>query len=358
MKYLNAINKISGIGSQKLSMLMSYFGNSESIWNASSTELTSAGINDNLTKTFLWERNSISPEKEFDTLKKEGVDIITIENDEYPALLREIHNPPYLLYIRGRVECLQRPMVAIVGSRKCTTYGKQATRSLAQDLASAGITVVSGLALGIDAIAHRGALDAGGLTAAVLGSSVERTGITPYSNAVLGEDIIRFGGIILSEYPVPTAPSAGTFPARNRIMAGISAGTLVIEAAERSGSLITANHALENNRDVFAVPGSIFSPQSVGTNSLIRRGAKVVTCVQDILEELSLNVDDKPVEPVRLPQTKEEEIIIKIMGSETLHVDRIIKLSKLKASTVLSALAIMEMDGMLKDVGGSNYIRL
>ena len=357
MKYLNALNKITGIGPQKMSSLMSYFKNSQRIWEANKSELAASGLNETLLENIVKERNLIDPEKEWDLLEKENIRVISISNKDYPALLREIHNPPFLIYMRGSVRCFSQPMIAIVGSRKCTSYGKQVAYSISKDLALAGITVVSGLALGIDAIAHHGALDGKGLTAAVLGSSIEKSGITPHTNSLLGEEIIRSEGILLSEYPLYTPPSPGTFPARNRLMAGMSIGTIVIEAAQESGSLITANHALENNREVFAVPGPIFSPQSYGTNSLIKRGAKIVTGVQDILEEFSLKqAIEQPYSPPEA-STEEEKHIFSLLSTEPLHIDRIIKLSKLETSTTLSTLAMMEMQGMIKDIGGSNYIR-
>ena len=357
MQYLNAINKIPGVGSQKLALLMSHFENSEQIWHASETELVSAGLGENLAGTIVTERKRIDPEREFELLAKENVRIVSIADDDYPRLLREIHNPPYIIYMRGSSQCLLRPMIAVVGSRKCTEYGKQTARTLARDLAMAGVTVVSGLALGIDAIAHRGALDANGLTVGVLGSSIEKAGITPHTNAMLGEEIVRSGGLLLSEYSLPTPASAGTFPARNRIMAGMAMGTLVVEAAEGSGSLITAHHALENNREVFAIPGPIFSAQSRGTNSLIKSGAKIVSSVQDILEEFSFRQATRPTSPPPEASTEEEKKILSLLSSEPLHIDIIIKLSKLETSTVLSNLAIMEMNEMIRDIGGHNYIR-
>lgn len=357
MKYLNALNKIPGIGSQKLTLLMSHFENSEQIWHAGETELVGAGLSEGLAKTVAAARKMIDPEREFELLAKENIRVVSEKEEEYPRLLREIHNPPYIIYMRGSSECLLRPMIAVVGSRKCTSYGRQTAHALARDLAASGITVVSGLALGIDAIAHRGALDTNGLTVGVLGSSIEKAGITPHTNSMLGEEIVRSGGLLLSEYSLPTPASAGTFPARNRIMAGMSLGTLVIEAAEESGSLITANHALENNREVFAVPGPIFSPQSRGTNSLIKRGAKIVTSVQDILEEFSFRQTPTHISMPPEASTEEEKKILSLLESEPLHIDRIIKLSKLETSTALSTLAMMEINGMVKDIGGHNYIR-
>jgi DNA processing protein len=223
-------------------------------------------------------------------------------------------------------------------------------------LARAGIAVVSGLALGIDSFAHRGALEGGGKTIAVLGSSLEDQNIGPRTNFELSRDIMESGALV-SEFPVGVTSLPGNFPARNRIMAGMTLGTLVIEAAVDSGSLITASLALEFNREVFALPGSVFSPQSEGTNKLIKSGAKLVTNIADILEELNIE-QVKAAEKVKkiIPASAEEEIILKKLSHEPTHIDNITKLTKLEASVISSTLAIMEMKGMVKNIGGQNYI--
>jgi len=249
-------------------------------------------------------------------------------------------------------------MITVVGSRKLTSYGKQAAYGLAQDLSRAGITIVSGMALGIDAAAHRGALDAKGKTIAVLGNGLDDKNISPRTNFNLSREII-FSGALVSDYPAGTPALPGSFPARNRIMAGMSLGTLVIESAQASGTLITANLALDFNREIFAVPGSIFSPASEGTNQLIKSGAKLVSSAKDILEELNIE-KIKEAEKIKkvIPDSPDEEKILKILSNEPLHIDKIIKLSRLKTSTASSTVAIMEMKGMIKNMGGQNYIVL
>jgi len=249
-------------------------------------------------------------------------------------------------------------MVSIVGSRKFTTYGKQAAFAFARDLAQTGIAIVSGMALGIDAMAHRGALDGRGKTIAVMGSSLEDYNIGPRTNFGLSREIIE-NGCLVSEYPLGTPATAGTFPTRNRIMAGLTLGTLIIEAARESGSLITAGLALEFNREVFAIPGSIFSPQSEGTNDLIKSGAKLVSSSKDILEELKIE-QLQSAEKIRraIPESKEEEIVLKKLSHEPIHIDIIIKLAKLETSVTSSTLSILEMKGVIKDIGGQNYILL
>jgi DNA processing protein len=247
-------------------------------------------------------------------------------------------------------------MVAIVGSRKFTAYGKQVTLSLARDLANAGITVVSGMAIGVDTFAHMGALEAGGQTLAILGSSLEDKNIGPRVNFNLSKNIINNGALI-SDYPLDTPATPRTFPARNRLMAGLTLGTIIVEAAPASGTMITASMALDFNREVFAVPGSIFSPASVGTNQLIKNGAKIVTSVNDILEELNLEkfTAEKEIKKI-IPASPEEEIILKMLSHEPTHIDRIIKLSKMNTSGASSTLIILEMKGIIKDIGGQNYI--
>jgi len=356
MKYLNALNKITNVGPSRFKILMSYFDNGEKIWKASQKELMKSGLDEKTIYNIISERPKINPNQELDILKKNSVKILSINDPNYPELLKEIHNAPYLLYVKGSFDFNKNPMLAIVGSRKLTSYGKQVAYSLSRDLTKSGITIVSGMALGIDTIAHRGALESEGKTIAVLGSSLDDINIGPQSNYNLSRQIINNGALI-SDYPIPTSANPGTFPSRNRIMAGLTLGTIVIEAAEKSGTLITANLALEFNREVFAVPGSIFSPVSMGANNLIRSGAKIVTGVNDILEELNLEkkATEKSAKRV-IPDSAEEEKIVKILSGEPIHIDRIIKLAKLKTSVASSTLVVLEMKGLIKDIGGQNYI--
>jgi len=358
MKYLNALNKISGVGHKKLKILLDYFGSGEKIWTSSRADLIETGIDRKTIDNIISQREIINPDTELELLAKENIKILSINDDDYPELLKEIPSAPSLLYIKGDFNFNENPSLAIVGSRKLTNYGKQVAYSLSRDLTKSGITIVSGMALGIDTIAHRGALESEGKTVAVLGSSLDDINIGPKSNYSLSRQILENGALV-SDYPISTPASAGTFPSRNRIMAGLTLGTIVIEAAERSGTLITANLALEFNREVFAVPGSIFSPVSTGANNLIRLGARIVTGVNDILEEL--NLEKKALEKNTkkiIPDSVEEEKVIKILSGELTHIDRIIKLTKLETSVVSSTLVILEMKGLIKDMGGQNYITL
>jgi len=358
MKYLNALNKINGTGPQKMKMLLSFFGSFEKAWQASTEELMQSGIGEKLAEKIDRERKDINPDEEWAKLEKANIRMITWDSDEYPRLLREINNPPYILYIRGDFDLNSMPMISIVGSRKFTAYGSQVASTFARDLAQAGICVVSGMALGIDAIAHEGALSANGKTVAVLGDGLDDESIHPRNNFNLSRDIIENGALV-SDFPVGTPPLEYNFPARNRIIAGLSLGTLVVEAGEKSGTLITASLALDFNREVFAVPGSVFSPQSFGTNDLIRKGAKVVTSVKDILEEL--NLEKGEISTKIIPknfETLEEETIMKLLSTEPVHIDKIAKMSKLSVPQVSSQLSMMEIKGWIKNIGGQNYITI
>lgn len=359
MKHLNALRTIEGVGCKTLRRLINYFETPEQIWQATSSELIKAGIGEKLASFIAEQKSAIDPDLEMEKLSKENIFIFSDSDEQYPKLLKEIPDNPPVIYMKGNFDCLDYPLVAVVGSRKLTSYGIQAANTLSRDLAKHGICVVSGLAFGVDACAHLGAMQAKGKTIAVLGNSLDSKSISPRSNLDLARDIINSGGLLISEFPIGTQGNKGTFPARNRIMAGMSFGTLVIEAAEKSGSLITANLALDYNRDVYAVPGSIFSPQSIGTNGLIKKGAKVVCNVNDIIEELKMGNEIKESPVLRnIDLIGNEKIVFELLSHESIHIDRITKLSKLETSTVSSTIAILEIKGLIKNVGGQNYIRL
>ncbi|MCX6761825.1 MAG: DNA-processing protein DprA [Candidatus Moranbacteria bacterium] len=359
MKYLHALNKIEGVGPQKMKSLLAAFGTAQNIWRADLADLQQVLGGDILPERIFLEKQKLDPDAEWEKLEKAGVRLIDFTSSAYPEALKEIHNPPYLIYARGELVFNQIPAISIVGSRKFSNYGEQLAGTFARDLARAGFAIVSGLALGIDAISHRGALEARGKTIAVLGSGIDNESIHPRANYNLAQEIIASGGLVMSDYPPGTPATAMTFPARNRIIAGLSLGTLVIEAGEKSGTLITAKMALESNREVFAIPGSIFSPTSIGTNNLIKSGAKMVTCVQDILEEfnLSQSLETKQV-LLKLPENKEEEILLAILSDVPLHIDNIAKRSKLTVPIISATLTMMEIKGWVKNLGGQNYILL
>jgi DNA processing protein len=289
-------------------------------------------------------------------LAKENVSVITIKDEKYPKLLREIYNPPALLYYKGRLE-EDEFAIAVVGTRKCTSYGKQVTSEITRDLANNGITIVSGLALGIDTLAHQAALEVNEKTIAVLGSGLDAQNIYPVTNCHLAEKIIETGGTLISEHPLGTLPLKFNFPQRNRIIAGLTLGTLVVEAPLTSGALITAKFALEFNREVFAVPGSIYSENSAGPNNLIKMGAKAVASAADILEALNLQRAIEYVEAKKIvPDSKNEAILLEYLSKEPVHIDILIKQSKLDTATVNSTITMMEIKGKVRNLGGSQYV--
>jgi len=357
LKYWVAFSKNPKIGATRLTKLYNFFHSMEEAWRASFSDLIKAGLDENIANEFLAQKISTNPDAEWEKLEKEKIKVVTIADENYPKLLKEIWNPPAILYIKSDSPQKDDFNLAVVGTRKISSYGKQITPVLTRDLISNGFSVVSGLALGVDALAHKTAVEAGGKTIAVLGSGVDEQSIYPVQNRYLASQIIESGGAVISEYPVGTLALPTHFPHRNRIISGLSLGTLVIEAAEESGALITAKCALEQNREVFAVPGSIFSPTSTGPNNLIKMGAKTVTSINDILETLNLIhavdfIQNKKI----LPATPEEEKILKGLSFEPTHVDKIILNSKLDASKVGAILTLMEMKGMVKNLGGMNYV--
>lgn len=360
MKHLHALNKIEGIGSQRIKLLLATFSTAQNIWQASLSDLQKALGGDILPERIFFEKQRLDPDAEWEMMEKAGIHLVDFTSPSYPKLLKEIHNPPYLIYTRGNLVFDEAPAIAIVGSRKFSSYGEQLANAFARDLTKAGFTIVSGLALGIDAISHRGALEAKGGTIAVLGGGIDDESIHPRANFNLAREIIANGGLMMSDYPPGTPATALTFPARNRIIAGLALGTLIVEAGEKSGTLITAKMALESNREVFAIPGSIFSLTSIGTNGLIKSGAKMVTCVQDILEEFNLlqSLEKNKQTTLKLPENKEEEILITILSDVPLHIDNIAKLSDLSVSAISATLMMMEIKGWVKNLGGQNYILL
>jgi DNA processing protein len=358
MKYLHALNKIFGVGPQKMKMLINHLGSPQNVWTADLGSLMASGIGPKLAERIFYERNSINPKEEWEKLEKENIKMMTINDEDYPRLLLEAPGAPYIIYTRGNFDINSLPLVAIVGSRKYTQYGAQVASTFARELAQVGIGIVSGMALGIDSFAHRGALDADGKTIAVLGNSLDEESIYPRNNVNLSREIAQ-RGLLVSEYPPVTLAGKLTFPARNRIIAGLSIGVLVVEAGEKSGALLTAQMALDFNREVFSVPGSIFSPQSIGTHELLKHGARLVSSVSDILSELEifLTHEKKPSVPKKA-DTKEEETILGMLTHEPIHIDNIRKITKLNMATVSGTLSVMEIKGWAKNIGGQNYILL
>jgi len=345
---------IPRIGRVKLSQLESYFGSLEDAWQATPAELKRSRLDSGSINAIAHWRPRISLEAEMEKLARYGVKVLIWHDPDYPSRLKEIYDYPPILYVRGSLLPEDEWCLAVVGTRRATVYGRQATEEIVADLARNKITIVSGLAKGIDSIAHYSALEAGGRSIAVFASGLDI--VYPGENAALARSIIQQGAVV-SEYPLGTRPKADNFPRRNRIMSGLSLGVLVVEAGETSGAMITAHLALEQNREVFAVPGSILSPASRGTNHLIQEGAKLIRDYTDILEELNLTAVAHQMEIKEvIPASDTESLLLKQLGTEPTHIDEVCRSSGLPISVVSSTLAMMELKGMVKQVGTMNYV--
>ncbi len=353
-RYYLGFNLVPGIGPIRLMRLIERCGSVEAAWYADPGDLAAAGIDAKISKALLDARRSIDLDAALERVISAGVQLLTVADAHYPALLAQIPAPPPLLYVRGSISSADNWGVAIVGTRAPSSYGKEATRYFATDLASSGVTIVSGLALGIDAIAHTAALDAGGRTIAVLGCGVD----VPYPerNQRLAQRIIEQGALV-SEYPLGMKPMPSNFPPRNRIISGLSLGTLVIEAGLKSGALITVDFALEQGRDVFAVPGSIFNKTSEGTNRLIRNGAGLVTHASDLLEALNLGVASAQQEiRAELPDDPTEAALLELISYEPQHADLLGRAANLPAPIVAATLALLELKGYIRQVAAMEYV--
>ena len=345
---------VPGIGRVKITQLENYFSNLANAWQAAPTELKHSGLDRNSINAITSWRTKVSLEAEMEKLDRYGVKVLTWHDQDYPSRLKEIYDYPPVLYVRGSLLPEDEWCLAVVGTRRTTVYGKQVTEEIVTDLARSRITIVSGLAKGVDSVAHQSALDAGGRSIAVFACGLDI--VYPAENANLARRIMPQGALI-SEYALGTRPRADNFPRRNRIMSGLSLGVLVVEAGETSGAMITARLALEQNREVFAIPGSILSPASSGTNHLIQEGAKLVRNYTDILEELNLTVVARQIELQEvIPSSDTESLLLKQLSAEPAHIDEVCRSSGLPVSTVSSTLAMMELKGLVKQVGTMNYV--
>jgi DNA processing protein len=354
VKYWVGFNNIPGIGRVRLTQIESYFGSLGEAWQAPVGDFKRAGLDSTALRAISQWREQISPDGEMEKLEKHGVRVLTYKDPAYPSRLKEIYDYPPIIYYRGSLLPVDEWCVAVVGTRRATVYGKQVTEEIVADLARNKITIVSGLARGIDTIAHRSALEAGGRSLAVFASGLDV--VYPAENTTLANSIIERGAII-SEYPLGTRPRAEYFPRRNRILSGLSLGVLVAEAGETSGAMITARMALEQNREVFAVPGSILSAVSRGTNGLIQEGAKLVRDYTDVLEELNLKTVARQMEMKEvLPASDTENLLLRELSAEPTHIDEVCRKSGLPVSTVSSTLTMMELKGLVRQVGTMNYI--
>jgi DNA processing protein len=354
IKFWVGFSRVPGIGKAKLFAIKKYFGDLKEAWKGTKSDYIKAGIDEKTADNILTFRHEFSLDKEIEKNAKYNIDIITCESNKYPSLLKEIPDYPVLIYVRGELKENDATSIAIVGTRRSTAYGRQVTEELVNSLVLCNITIVSGLAKGIDSIAHKAAIEAKGRTIAVFACGLDV--VYPPENIKLARDIIENGALI-SEFPIGTKPKAEYFPRRNRILSGLSRGVVVVECGEQSGALITANFAVEQNREVFAVPGNVFSPMSKGPNKLIQEGAKLVRSHLDIIEELSLS---EVAQQLELKNTYTgnpiEMSIIKYISNEPMHVDDICRLTGLNASVVGSNLSVMELNGLVCHIGNMNYV--
>lgn len=355
--YWAAIAASGEIGPAAILRLSDFFGDLVTAWSASERDLAEAGLRPEQAASLADARRSRDPSAEMNELRDAGTRVITFDDEDFPALLREIPMPPALLYVRGDLsEMVLARMVGIVGTRGVTPYGRQIAERLAGDLARVGVTVVSGMAAGIDTIAHRAALEAGGKTVAVMGTGVDR--VYPAANRGLAKDI-EAGGALVTEFPPGTGPKREHFPQRNRIISGLSLGTVVVEAPERSGAIITAGYAGEQGREIMAVPGEVFSKASAGCHALIRDGATLVTSAEDVLEAIQALGEAMqlplPVTPPPLPPGDEGEVV-KLLSHKALQTDEIVRATELTAARVATLLTMLELKGIVRDMGGGQWV--
>lgn len=355
LKYLLALHSVEGFGPARIKKLFDYFGGFEGVWKATTSELSQFKLPENVLGNLKIAQRELDPEEYFLSLEKAGIKTLTIFEDDYPLSLREIHGAPMIIYYKGVLDTsVLENCFGVVGTRKPTGYGRVVTEKLTRELVEAGLTIVSGLARGVDTVAHIATIEAGGKTLAVLGGGLFK--IFPSENIRLAEKIASGFGAILTEFPPDYPHLAGNFPARNRIIAGLSKGILVTEAAEDSGSLITARLAIEQGREVFAVPGPITSSMSEGTSVLLKDGAKLVSSVDDILAELGMKNAPK-VKVSDLNLSKGENEILELIRDEGKHVDEIARSLKRPIAEISGVLLKLEILGVVRNLGAGNYIR-
>ncbi|MEP6818246.1 MAG: DNA-processing protein DprA [bacterium] len=377
-----ALNMTPGIGPRAAAKLLERFGSAEAVYRATRAELEKVRLLPEAVDSIIARDQHDRAGAEIEAVRKLGGDILILDDGVYPSLLREIYDPPIALYVKGAwAECLERPCVAIVGSRRCSTYGQNAASMLARDLAQRGVTIVSGFARGIDAAAHRGAIEGGGRTVAVIGTGLDQ--VYPRDHKKLAAEVLQANGAIVSQFPLATPPVSENFPYRNRIISGLSLGVIVVEAAENSGSLITARLAIEQNREVFAVPGNITSRNSFGTNYLIKgAGAKLVQQWQDVAAELPPQIAARLLPPPLgdigdkggdkkkeksladqlslVPQglTGFEQSVFKLLSADNpAHIDVLVNQSRLTISDLTAALLTLEMRDLVRALPGKCFVR-
>lgn len=355
--HLLALHSIDGLGPIRLKAVLDFFKDPKLAWEANINEFQKIGIPRNTLDLLVETRKKLEPVTYLKSIEEAGIKWMSLYDENYPKLLAQIYDPPVILYYKGTIQASDEKAIAVVGTRKMTGYGSVVTEQFTKDLVNAGLTIVSGLARGVDSQAHRITLKTGGRTLAILGGGLNY--IFPPENTNLAEEIASGFGAVISEFP-PDYPSLpGNFPSRNRIISGLSLAVLVTEAAQDSGSLITARQALEQGREVFAVPGPITSSLSKGPIDLIREGARPVSSAQEILDELGLDVVQSAKLKVQSETqlSEDEQKVLDCLGEESLHIDEVCRALNLPSSKVSANLLKMEITGLVRNLGGGVYCR-
>ncbi len=354
--YYLAFERVKGIGPVKMRLLKEHFGTLARAWQADYFSLSQMGLDERVLSNLSIARKTVVPEQEWERVCKAGVTVITFDDATYPRMLRQVHDPPPVLYVRGALTMADDWSIGIVGTRQATVYGREVAEMLGRELALHGLTVVSGMARGVDAYAHLAAIAAGGRTLAVLGCGVDV--VYPAEHRKLAQQIMEHGALV-SDYPLGTRPDAMNFPPRNRIISGLSLGVVVVEADEKSGALITTQFAADQGREVFAVPGNILNRTSRGTNKLIQQGAKMVLDIDSILEELNLTREHVAAHievQKAIPENDLERKLVKHLSHEPTQTDALVRELQLPTDVVTATLALMELKGLVRQATGNSYI--
>src|ERR1035438_1736028 len=369
--YWLALALTQGLGPARIKKLIEHFGSAENVFLATLTELEAMGMQAVSAQSLATGKSLELAQQECMKAIEAGARIVCMSDPEYPSRLKEIYDPPVILFVKGRVEVLNEPGIAMVGTRHPTPYGSGMAERLSTDLASRGLVIISGLARGIDTSSHRGAVAAKGTTVAVLGTGIDV--MYPKENTRLTEQIVAFGGALITEFPVGTPPTPQNFPIRNRLISGMSAGVLVVEAAEYSGTRITSRLALEQNRDVYAVPGNVTNKNSWGPNTLIKQGAKLVATWEDVWEELppdiqaalsskqneSIEPETASLFPDEVSSPHEKKILRLLKADESTHIDELVELleAEISPSEIFAALFELELNGKIRQMPGKNFVK-
>lgn len=356
-EYLTAISAFNPFGPARIRLLLSYFKTPKNVWNCNPGELIKIGIDAKRVTEFAEFRKKFSFTFYFKKLSKLGIKAVTFLDNDFPKRLSEINGAPVVLYYKGALKSLDFCSVAIVGSRKMTSYGREVTEKFSSELAGFSVTIISGLARGIDTVAHKSCITSGGKTIAVLGCGLDN--LYPPENKFLADEIVKKGGAIISEYPLGAPAVPINFAVRNRIISGLSDCVLVVEGAKKSGTLLTAGHAADQGKTVFAVPGQITSPLSEAPLFLLNNGARMATNVNDILSELDIETKiDREKMKKMVPDDPGEKQLLGFLDNEPLHLDELVRITGSKTSDVSARLTIMEMKGMVKSLGGGVYKKM